>query len=103
MSNNNYKLSLGYEDGVKLADPGEDEEDYWPEGVPHNYAWNESTRDWGGSGVLDGLEGTMNITVSYFGCTEEQRQAISLSMAEFGSRARDLFNEVVNKKMTVSN
>ncbi len=91
------KVGFGYDDDVKMADPGEDEDEYWPEGVPHNHAWNESTRDWIGSGVLDGLEGMMNINISYFGCTQEQRDAINSVMAEFGAEARELFQRLVDK------
>lgn len=94
----NYKIGFGYDDDVKMADPGEDEDDYWPEGVPRNHAWNESTRDWIGSGVLEGLEGMMNIRLSYFGCTQEQRDAINSVIVEFGSEARELF-QLVDKKI----
>ena len=98
-----YKITQGYDDDVKMADPGEDEDDYWPDGVPHNHAWNESTRDWIGSGLLEGLEGMMNITVSYYGCTLEQREAINSVMNKFGSEARELFQRLVDEKTSKPN
>ncbi len=96
--NKSHKITFNYEDDVKLADEGEDEDDYWPDGVPHNHAWNESTRDWIGSGAIDGLEGMMNITVSYFGVTDSQRELINSVMADFGNEARELFQRIIDRK-----
>lgn len=92
-----YKIGFGYDDDVKMADPGEDEDDYWPEGVPHNHTWNESSRDWIGDGAIDGLEGMMNINISYYGCTDAQRELIKSVMVDFGSEARELFQRLIDR------
>lgn len=92
-----YKITHNYEDNINFDD---DEDDYWPEDVPKNHAWHQSCRDWIGEGPLDGIEGTMGITVSYYGVTEEQKNLIESVMLEFGSEARTLFQQLIDKRFS---
>jgi hypothetical protein len=77
----------------------DDEDDYWPEGVSEDSGWVESCRDWIGSNDLDGIEGTMGITVSFFGHTKEQAELIQSVMLDFGTEARELFQRLIDNKM----
>jgi hypothetical protein len=94
---NSIKITQFVED-INLAEDGEEEDDFWPEGVPRNYAWNQSDMDWIGQKCVAGLEGSMSITVSYYGCTKEQRELINSVMCDFGSEARELFQRLLDKK-----
>lgn len=95
MSKDSFKINSGHES----IDFDEDEDDsYWPEGVPRNHAWNESTRDWIGDGKLEGLEGQMSIRVSYYGCTQDQRELINRVLLDLGSEARELFQKLIDRE-----
>ena len=57
----------------------------------------ESHRDWIGTNALEGVEGDMIIKVTCYGHTPEQQALMNSIIVEFGSEARELFQQLIDK------